>query len=83
MELTCQQPATTSRSFLDIVFPTTSSVAMELTDSLNATIHPRKRPLEAEEDDLELPEELQPLAMSTPNVSSYTVPDMLVVYITT
>ena len=52
---------------------------MELTPPLNATIHVRKRPLEAEEEELELSEEFQPQAFSTPNVSSYSVPDMLVV----
>ena len=70
MELTCLQPPTTSSSSLDIVLPTTSS-------------NTRKRSLEAEEEELELPQEFQPLAVSTPNVSSYTVPDELVVYITT
>ena len=56
---------------------------MELTTAYNHTIHVRKRSLEAEEEELELSEEFQPLAVSTPNVSSYTVPDVLVVYITT
>ena len=60
-----------------------SSIAMELTQPLNATIYTRKCPLEAEEEELELLEEFQPLAVSTPNVSSYTVPDMLVAYIIT
>ena len=37
----------------------------------------RSRSLQTEEE-LELLEECQPLAISTPNVSSYTVPDILV-----
>ena len=56
---------------------------MEFTPPLHTTIVVRKRQLEAEEEELELPEEFQPLAVSTPNVSSYTVPDELVVYTTT
>ena len=48
---------------------------MEFTPPLHTTIVVRKRQLEAEEEELELPEEFQPLAVSTPNVSSYTVPD--------
>ena len=39
MELTCLAPATTSTSFLDTVSPTTSTVAMELTQPLNIMIH--------------------------------------------
>ena len=70
MELTCMNK-TPSCSDMDLTAPGSSS------------IHVRKRPLEAEEEELELPEEVQPLATSTPNVSSYIVPDMLVVYIAT
>ena len=61
MELTCQQPPTTSCSLVDLAYPTPSSIAMELTEPLNSTIHVRKRPLDAEEEEeLELPEEFQP-----------------------
>ena len=56
---------------------------MELTLPLRTSISVRKRQLEPEEEELELPDEFKPLAVSTPNVSSYTVPDILVVYITT
>ena len=48
MESTCLAPATTSSFYLDIVSPTTSTVAMELTQPFNAMIHTRKWSLEAE-----------------------------------
>ena len=60
----------------------TSTSSMDLTTAYNNTIHVRKRSIEAEEE-LELSEEFNPQAVSTPNVSSYTVPDVLVVYTTT
>ena len=56
---------------------------MEFTPPLHTTIVVRKRQLEVEEEELELPEEFKPLAVSTPNVSRYTVPDELVVNTTT
>ena len=48
MEFTCLAPATTSSSYLDIVSPTTSTVAMELTQPFNTMIHTRKWSPEAE-----------------------------------
>ena len=61
----------------------TSTSSMDLTTAYNNTIHVRKRSIEAVEEELELSEEFNPQAVSTPNVSSYTVPDVLVVYTTT
>ena len=46
-----------------------SVVDMELTPTGPSSIHTRKRQLEPEED--QVPEEFQPLAVSTPNVSCY------------
>ena len=54
---------------------TPSSSDMDLTAPGSSSIHMWKRPLEAEEED-KVPEEFQPLAISTPNVSSYIVPDI-------
>ena len=74
------QPQSPPPAPLSPALPDYSVKSMELTPPLHTSIIVRKRPLETEEEE-EL--EFHPLAASTPNVSSYTVPDILIVYITT